>query len=284
MGNLFDPVKIGSLELKNRLIMLPMGLGLGLRSRRATAFYEKRAQGGVAAIITGATPVDIFISDSAWGEEGATQKFLSGLSKLVNTVHAFGTKMAVQLWQGNRLPACSNVDKGELVAPSPCGEMRGLTLYEVRNIPLRFALAALKVKEAGCDFVEFHGAHGHLLFQFFSKHYNKRVDDFGGSLANRMRLSLECLRATKQLVSKDFPISWRRSAGDDDVDGVTLEEALTLAKALAQEGVDLLNVSFGSGHGDSIPDKKAPAATFASLAAAVRNVAPVPIIAAGKIH
>jgi len=283
MPGLFDPIRIGSLEFKNRLIMLPMGLGIGLRSHRAISFYERRARGGVAAIITGATPIDIFISDKAWGRGGETKKFLSGLPRLTNTIHTYGTKLGVQLWQGNRLPACPTENEGELVAPSAYKNRRELTLDEVQDIPRRFASAALKAREAGFDFVEFHGAHGYLLHQFFSTHYNKRTDDYGGNLPNRMRLLLECLRKTKQVAGKNFVISWRISVGDNDIGGITLEDALILCKRLAQEGADILNVSFGSRRKDTIPDKRAPSGTFALLASEARKFVHIPVVAAGKI-
>ena len=181
---LLEPITIGGMELKNRILMPAMFVNMGLRSRRARAFYAERARAGVAAIITVGTSVDLFISDEAWGREGAAVAFIQGLRALVDEIHQAGARMGVQIFHTNRFPSGMGLEdtRGEPVAPSACDDIRyrgassgldpkvpcrELTTAEVETIIRRFGEAAGAVREASFDFVEINAAHGHLCSQFF---------------------------------------------------------------------------------------------------------------------
>jgi 2,4-dienoyl-CoA reductase-like NADH-dependent reductase (Old Yellow Enzyme family)/thioredoxin reductase len=286
---LFEPITIRGMTLKNRIIMPPMQLSLGFRNARARAYFTERARGGVAAIITPATSVDSFISDEAWGRAGGATRFISGARLLVEAVHDADAKVGIQLWHGNYLPQGIGMadTRGQPVAPSPREEMRELTVEEIHSVALKFALAAVGAKLAGFDFVELHGAHGYLLSQFFSPVFNRRTDEYGGSLTGRMHFALECVSTTRTAVGGDYPIFFRIGAWEDTADGIKVEEAVQFATELEKAGVDVMDVSVGHisepGLGASPgPDK--PMGTFAHLAEAIKKKVTIPVAAVGRIN
>jgi len=140
---------------------------------------------------------------------------------------------------------------------------------------------------AGFDFVELHGAHGYLLSQFFSPAFNHRTDEYGGSLAGRMRFGLECVSATRAAVGENYPIFFRLGAWEDMADGIKIEEAVRFATELEKAGVDVIDVSVGHLEGPGFgaspaPDK--PMGTFANLAEAIKKKVTVPVMAVGRIN
>ncbi len=171
---LFEPITIRGMEIRNRVVMAPMGTTFGFRNKRARAFYAERARGGVGAITVALLPVDLF----------EDQDFVQGLgASLIDAIHEHGVKVGSQIWHGNKYPYSG--ENAELVAPSPgmplwekdvekawydgaLGQCRELTIAEIEDIIAKFANAAARVKDAGFDFVEVHGCHGHsLAHQFF---------------------------------------------------------------------------------------------------------------------
>jgi 2,4-dienoyl-CoA reductase-like NADH-dependent reductase (Old Yellow Enzyme family) len=208
---LFRPFKIKGLEIKNRIVMAPLQLSLGFRSRQSRAFYLERARGGVGAIILPATAVDILASDEAWGKSGDLASFLEGLSALVAGIHDAGARVGIQLWHGFNFPAGLSGVAGELMAPSPVGGARELKADEIKIIVGKFAAAAASAKKAGLDFVDIHGAHAYLLHRFFSPLDNRRSDKYGGSVEKRMNFALECVKAVRKAVGDDYPVFWRLS-------------------------------------------------------------------------
>lgn len=301
---LFEPITIRGMTLKNRLVMAPMDVGMGLRSPKARAYYGERARGGVGAIVTAAVPVDFFSSDEAWGKAGGLDSFIQGVRALTDELHGAGVKVGAQLWHGNRYPAYLGVRRsGERVAPSArvgkaerweeVGPMQELTLAQIQDIIKKFGLAAAGAKAAGYDFVELHGAHGYLLVQFFSPMFNQRTDHYGGGLAGRMNFGLECVASVRQAVGANYPVFYRLGAWEARPGGVTLEESVPFARALAQAGVDCLDISVAQGISNAetpeecspaSPLKKSRMGTFAGLAAAIKKEVTVPVIAVGRIN
>lgn len=281
---LFTPLKIKGLELKNRIIMAPMQLGLGFRSQRARAFYLERARGGIGAIILPGTAVDILASEEAWGSSEGLVSFLQGLSSLVADIHDAGARVGIQLWHGFHFPAGLTGTQGDLVAPSPLGEARELTIAEIKSIIGKFAAAAAKAKEAGLDFVDIHGAHGYLLHRFFSPLDNHRSDKYGGSERKRMAFALECVKAIRQAVGEDYPLLWRLSAEEGVVGGITLAQSIKLASALKKAGVDVIDVSYGRSWRQIMPSRKWPMGTYVTQAEAIKKAVNIPVIAVGRIN
>jgi len=281
---LFTPITIKGLEIKNRIIMVPLQLSLGFRNRRAKAFYLERARGGVGAITLPATAVDILASDEAWGKSGALASFLQGLSSLVADIHNTGARVGIQLWHGFHFPAGLSGVKGELIAPSPTRDARELKAAEIKVIAGKFAAAAASAKEAGLDFVNIHGAHAYLLHRFFSPLDNQRSDKYGGSVEKRMTFALECVKAVRKAVGKDYPLFWRLSAEEGVVGGITLEQSVKLAQALEKAGIDVIDVSYGRSMRQVMPSKKQPMGTYVSQAETIKQAVGIPVIAVGRIN
>ena len=281
---LFTPISIKGLQIKNRIVMAPMQLGLGFRSERAKAFYIERARGNVGAITLPATPVDVLASDEAWGRKGALDSFLKGLSPLVAGVHQAGAKLGIQLWHGANFPAGLSGYQGEEIAPSPKRKARELKAAEIEIIVSKFASAAARAKEAGLDFVNIHGAHNYLLHRFFSPLDNKRRDKYGGSVGKRMTFALECVKAIRQAVGQDYPLFWRLSAEEEVAGGITLEQSIKLALALKEAGIDVIDVSFGRTLRRIIPSRKQPPGTYVPQAEAIKRAVNIPVVAVGRIN
>jgi 2,4-dienoyl-CoA reductase (NADPH2) len=285
---LFEPITIRGMLLKNRIVMPAMQLMLGVRNRRARAFYLERARGGVGGIIMCATSVDLFIEDEAWGRPDGVRRFIESMQSFTEEIRDAGARIGIQLWHGNQLPAGSGIlmmPGGERVAPSAMDDKRALTKDEVQSIIHKFALASGTAKVAGFDFVEVHGAHGYLPCQFFSGADNKRTDEYGGGLYGRMRFGLEIVESMRGTVGNDFPIFYRIGAEEKRAGGITIKESQSFAAELEKAGIDAFNVSIGLPTGrKASPTKRAKMGTFVYLAEAIKNSVSVPVMAVGRIN
>ncbi len=290
---LFEPIMIRGMELKNRIVMAPMHLNLGLTGRRARAFYAERAKGGVGTIVFPATTPDLWISDEAWGGKKENRaSFVERFSALVDSIHQYGAKFGLQLWHGNMFPAGmwggyglgTEEIVGDWVAPSARENMRELSIKEIKAIIEKFALASAKVKEIGCDFVELNAAHSYLLNQFFSPIYNHRSDDYGGDLSRRMRFGVECVNAVREAVGEDYPIFIRLGAHEfRRPNGVTIDDSALYAVELEKAGVDVLSVSVADPFPYISPLGDSPAGTYIPLAEAIKRKVGVYVMGVGRI-
>ncbi|MGI9951681.1 FAD-dependent oxidoreductase [Moorellaceae bacterium AZ2] len=290
-----SPIKIGRLELKNRMIMAPMVTNYayhdGSVTDRLVAYHAERARGGVGLIIVEAA----YVHPSGKGftnELGIySDRLIPGLRRLVDAVRAQGARIAVQLYHGGRQTR-SSVTGQPLLAPSPIpdptvGETpKELTKEEIGRLVEAFAAAALRAKRAGFDAVEIHGAHGYLLNQFLSPYSNKRDDEYGGSLENRMRFPLEVVRAVRRAVGVDYPLFYRLSADEKVPGGLTLEETKIFARRLEEEGIAALHVSAGVYETASwiIQPMYLPRACLVDLAQGIKSAVKIPVIAVGRIN
>jgi 2,4-dienoyl-CoA reductase-like NADH-dependent reductase (Old Yellow Enzyme family)/thioredoxin reductase len=252
---LFQPFKIKGLEIQNRILMAPMGNNLsgaqGIITPRAMAYYLERVKGGVGMVMTEAVAVSLRGRHRAGClclYDAAHEK---GMRLLVKTIHDHGGKVAIQLNHGGRL--CDpNVNGGHVVGPSEITApprlrpLKAMTVHEIRETVLDFARSAKSATEVGFDAIEIHGAHGYLIHQFFSPRSNRREDEYGGSVENRMRFHLEIVRAVRESVGEDLPLIFRLSAEEFEEGGYSLEEAIILGRALRDAGVDILHISAGT--------------------------------------
>jgi len=285
---LFEPLTIRGMVLTNRIVMPAMQLMLGLRNRRARAFYLERAQGGVGAIVMCATSVDLFIDDTAWGRSDGVRQFKASMLAFTEEVRGVGARIGIQLWHGNQLPpgnGVSTMPGSELAAPSAVDTMRALTKDEIRSIIRKFALAAGAAQEAGFDFVEVHGAHGYLPCQFSSGADNKRTDEYGGDLQGRMRFGCEMVESMRETVGNAFPLWYRIGAEEKRAGGITIGQSKSFAAELERAGVDAFDVSIGLPTGrEASPTKRAKMGTFVYLAEAIKEVVSAPVMAVGRIN
>lgn len=349
--NLFSPMNIGAVSIKNRVVMTAMCVGLahhdGAVSEELDAYYEERAAGGTGLIITECTRVNETdaVSHSSMLSM-SHDRYIAPMHDAVERVHAHGAKLFVQLfhpgrqnvvvfptfWKFNEcmsrifpaywdwyFKATANFDESAmddpkmvkrmkkymkpLLAPSavPCGlgdnPIRNqntvpMTRAQIKTLIAQFVSAAGRVKKAGADGVELHAAHGYLLQQFLSPYTNRREDEYGGTLENRMRLLREIIEGIRRECGSDFPISVRLSVEEyyDKIgypgQGITLEEGVEMAKMLENFGIDVLNVS--SGNYDTAQTSCEPV-SFAPgwrkyLAKAVKDEVKIPVIAANLIR
>ena len=296
---LFERARIGSLELKNRIAMAPMGTAgladadLGY-SRRLIDFYAARASGGAGMIITGAAVVNTRLEGGVAHllPRIDTPHYLSRLSELCHTVHHYGSKLVIQLSAGfGRI----NYLLGNPIEPisasavpcfrNPRVSTRSLTTDEIAEIMMSFAKAAAMSKAAGVDGIEIQGYGGYLIDQFQTALWNKRTDQYGGDLDGRLRFPLELIGATRAMVGADFPIIYKFTPEHYIEGGRHLEEGLELARRLEQAGVDALHVDGGCYEvwNRVIPSMYEESACQIPLAEAVKAVVKLPIIAHGKL-
>ncbi|AIE59802.1 FAD-dependent oxidoreductase [Bacillus methanolicus] len=295
LEKIFEPIKIGKLELKNRLVVPPMGMNYcnaeGTATERFIAYYEARAKGGWGLIITECYAVD---------QHGKPVKNMSGFwsddqieshAKLAERVHKHGGKIAVQLFHAGRQTG-SHITGVQPIAPSPIKDPtlsetpHELTKAEIKELVEKFGDAALRVKKAGFDAVEIHGAHGYLIDQFLSPFSNKRTDEYGGTIINRTRFAVEIIENVRKKVGKDFPVLFRISTDEFVEGGLTIEDTKVIAKILEQSGIDAIHCSTGVYKTMQyvIPPAAVPHAFSVSLAAEIKKVVSIPVIAVGRIN
>lgn len=255
---LLEPVKVGTVLLKNRIVMAPMETmhnnADGSVSQDMIDYYAERARGGVGLIVVQNSAVDTIASRSAYAQLCINSDHLMpGLAKLAEACKLEGAAIVIQLGHGGRQtrPVC--VPRVQIVAPSPVpldvpGQALGvvpkeITLEEIEEVQDAFANAARRAKMTGLDGVEIHGAHGYLIGGFISPKTNLRKDKYGGPLENRARFALEIIKKVRATVGADFMVGFRMSADEFTPGGLTLDEAAPYAKLIANAGVDYIHVS-----------------------------------------
>jgi 2,4-dienoyl-CoA reductase-like NADH-dependent reductase (Old Yellow Enzyme family) len=254
MAQPFEPAAIGSLQLQNRFVRSATWEGMATENGAATPelnrLMAELAKGEVGLIISGHAYVQ------QKGQAGPRQlgayddKLTPGLGDMAKAVHEAGGKIALQLAHAG-CHAAVHLSGKEAVAPSPWtgkngGAAREISPGEIETLAMDFAAAALRAKTAGFDAVQIHAAHGYLLSQFLSPHYNHRTDEFGGSLENRSRALLAVYRAVRRAVGDGFPVLVKINS-QDFVEGpvFTPEEMIAVSQMLSTEGIDAVEMSGG---------------------------------------
>jgi len=290
MSLLFKKGKIGTVELKNRIVMPPMCMYASDNNGELKTFhkghYLSRAIGGVGLIIVEATAIEprgrISANDLGLWENSQINKH----KKLNKKLHSFGTKTAIQIAHAGR----KNTVKDETtVAPSaiafsenePYKMPKALSLDEIKKIKELFLKSAFRAKEADYDVIELHAAHGYLLCEFLSPLSNIRSDNYGGSLENRCRLVLEIAQKIKEKV--DLPLIVRISADEWMNEGWNINDSIYLSKELEKIGVDAIHVSSGGNQEKTDKSPKLEALYQASWAKQIKQSINIPVIAVGLI-
>jgi len=292
--NLLSSGRIGSLTLKNRVIMPAMGDALSDRTGDyiddQKAYYQERAKGGVGLIITGVCRVDEAGSAIAnqFGAYDISQA--GGLKKIADGVHRYDSRIFLQLHHAGRqgsIMLTGQQPVGPSAIPVPNYEMpRELTTDEVKQIINKFVFGALIAKMGDFDGVEVHCAHGYLLNQFLSPYSNKRTDEYGGSLENRLRIVKEIIAGIKSQCGPSFPISVRISADEFVEGGISIEEGIGISQMLEQYGADLINVS-GGGYQSPfgiIAPSNYKQGWMVPLASAIKKVVKIPVATVSLIR
>jgi 2,4-dienoyl-CoA reductase-like NADH-dependent reductase (Old Yellow Enzyme family)/thioredoxin reductase len=292
LEKIFEPFQLKHLELRNRLVMAPMLSRLchpdGVVSRKLIDYYGERARGGAGLIIVEYCYIDRKESKANLGQLGAyDDQLIAGLGDLAEAIQEWGARTFLQICHGGRSTS-SRFMGLQPIAPSAMagytGEMaREMTLEDIEGVIESFALAALRAKNAGFDGVELHGTHGYLMAQFLSPYTNHRSDQYGQDRGLFARQTLERVRSK---VGKDYPVGYRMSAAEFVPGGISLDEARTFARRLADEGIDYLHVSGGiieTAQNFVIPMYLAQGHLL-PLAGAIKKNVDLPVIAVGAIH
>ncbi|MCE3551670.1 NAD(P)/FAD-dependent oxidoreductase [Pseudonocardia sp. RS11V-5] len=285
MSVLFTPVRLGTLTLKNRLVMAPMGTCLdngGFITDDTVAYYRRRAEGGVGAI----TVEGCLVSSDTVGPEPRISgpEYLPGLCRVVEALRPHDVTVGVQLMHPGR-----QVVEGPSVAPSPVPLNSAspvpheLTVPEIERIVADYARAARYAQQTGYDYLEVHGAHGYLPSNFLSPQHNHRTDAYGGSLENRARFSVEVARAI--VAACDLPLVWRLNGTDAEPGGFDLESAVAVARMLEEAGVASISVSSGTWLTlqQTLAPMSVPRGHMRPLVRAVKEAVSVPVMAVGRL-
>jgi 2,4-dienoyl-CoA reductase (NADPH2) len=286
---LLAPLDLGFTTLRNRVIMGSMHTGLEDRFYhygKLAAFYRERARGGVGLIVTGG----ISPNRSGWLLPfGGTLNFKGDVvnhRRVTKAVHEEGGKILMQILHAGRYGyqplVVSASDKKSPISPF---KPRALSEAGIEQTIRDYARCARLAREAGYDGVEVMGSEGYLLNQFLCARTNLRTDQWGGSIENRMRLSVEIVKRIRAEVGNDFIIMYRHSLLDLVEGGNTWDEVVAVAKALQQAGVSILNTGYGW-HEARVPTivTSVPRGAFASLAGRLRLEVTIPVVASNRIN
>ena len=284
-----NAIQIGSLTLKNRLVMPPMATGKtddGFVTDDLIAYYRDRAQFSAPGLIV---LEHAFISPAGRANAGqlsiAADACIAGLSRLVQAIHEAGSAVIAQL---NHAGASAEPETPgvNLSVPSPrkqeAGTPREMTAEEIHETAADFASAAKRAIAAGCEGVEIHSAHSYLLNQFYSPLTNQRTDDYGPqTVENRLRFHLETVDAVRKAVGPDVPIALRLGGADYLPGGSTEEDAVEACRMLETAGVDLIDLSGGM-CGYVRPEHAEPG-YFASMSEKVKAAVDIPVLVTGGV-
>ena len=256
MSKLFEKTKIKNLTIENRFVRSATWEGManedGSCTQGLTDYMVQLAHGGVGLIITGHTYV------SVEGQAGPRQlgvyrdDFTAGLANMASAVHMAGGKIVMQLAHAG-CQAARGLTGQEALGPSIMTDKEGpinreMTLEDIRKVMEAFGKGAARAEKAGFDGVQIHAAHGYLLSQFLSPFFNKRKDEYGGTLENRVRIILEILGTIKARVRPDYPVMIKMNSQDFLEGGLSAEEGIKIAVILTESGIDAIEFSGGTFH------------------------------------
>ena len=287
MRKITSPLNVRNLNLKNRIVFPPMATAKALEdgsiSEDILRYYDEKTKDGDLALV--------IVEHSFISEEGranknqlsvASDEMVEGLKKLSTLLHKNDTLGVLQINHAG-LYAKPNDPFIQPAGPSavPGQNIHVLKREGLDRIIMDFTEAARRCKEAGFDGVEFHSAHGYLLNQFYSPLVNKREDEYGGILTNRIRLHVEIIRAVRKEVGSDYPVFVRLGACDYKEDGTTIEDSVYASSVFEKEGVDLLDIS-GGYCGYVHPTEKSQG-YFREITDALKKAVDIPVLLTGGI-
>ena len=288
-ANILKPLHLGFTTIKNRVVMGSMHTGLEDRFYnypKLAAYFGERAKGGAGLLITGG------ISPNRQGwllPAGGTMNTLGDIAPhrlVTHAVHKHGAKILLQILHAGRYGYQPFVvSASPIKSPISPFKPREMSDKQILNTIQDYVKTASIAKKAGYDGVEIMGSEGYLLNQFLSRHVNQRADRWGGPIENRMRFAVEIVKAIREEIGEKFIICFRLSLLDLVHDGNTMQDVITVAKALEKAGITLLNTGIGW-HEARIPTivTSVPRAAFVDYTAEVKKHVAVPVIASNRIN
>ncbi|WP_461204913.1 NADH:flavin oxidoreductase [Clostridium sp. DL1XJH146] len=280
--SLFDKTKINNMELKNRFVRsatwMKMADDKGHLTEKLFNIYEDLAKGGVGLIITGYA----YIMEEEKPNEGMLgiyeDSFIEEYRKLTEMVHSYDSKIMLQIVYGGSSTRYKTEERVIWGMSSVENKNTGvipkeISKEEINELVKSFGNAAERAKLAGFDAVEIHGAHGYLLSQTLSPYYNRRKDEYGGSIENRGRMILEVYDEVRNRVGKEYPVTIKLNCSDFDEDGATFDDCKYISGKLQEKEIDAIEVS-----GGVWKDKSKEEAIFKDYAAELAQNLNIPII------
>lgn len=286
---LLSPIQVGKTTFRNRVVMSSMHTGLEDSIEdvpKLAAFYAARAEGGVAAMVTGGYPPVMEGNLTPYGTPFNTPDIAAAHREITDAVHAGGAKILLQLLHAGRYgyhPMAQSASASQSpISPFPAREM---TAEEVEKLIDAYATSAALAADAGYDGVQVMGSEGYLINQFLAERTNQRTDEWGGSVENRQRFPVEIIKAIRAKVPEDFVIDYRISVLELVEGGQSQEEILQLAKKIEEAGADMLSSGVGW-HEAQIPTivTSVPRGAFAWATQKVRDHVDIPVVASNRIN
>ena len=292
---LFEPVRIGSRQARNRIMRLATTTNTGengAATERTVALYRRIARGGAGVVVT----ESMRVHPSNAGRQHAMllyrKEIVPGLQRVAEAVRAEGALFLVQLNHGGRQHHGNEIPTlwapSAIACPHSGGVPHEMTKAEIADVVQGFATAALHARQAGCDGVEIHGAQGHLIQEFVSPFSNRRQDDYGGDLENRLRFAREIIAAVREKVGRDFIVGYRMGVEEFTPGGITAEESKEAARRLAaMDSIDYLSLAQGNFNtlDAHLPDSHYPQLAFTDLHAQIKAAVPgVPVVTCSRIQ
>ena len=299
--SLFTPIQVGRLTLKNRIYSSGHAEAMaegGRPGERLSRYHAAKARGGCAlTIFGGSSSVHPSSPAAAWKQiANHDDSIIPAYGALADAVHAHDCLVFTQLTHMGRRAQADGEEANVLVAPSQIPERvhrevpHELEAEQIVEIVRAFGQAARRCREGGLDGIELSMAHNHLIDQFWSPLFNQRLDDYGGSLDNRLRFGFEVLREIRRTVGRDFVVGARISGDEFTRGGLTAGDMAEIARRLAASGLlDFLSIIGGGAHtyelqAAAVPNMSYATGVFVPLAAAIKQAAPgIPILHASRI-
>lgn len=263
MKNIFGKTKIKNMNMKNRLFRGGLWEELaddkGHMTTELFNVYKELAEGGVGTIITGYA----FIIEDEQPNPGMmgiyNDSFIDEYKEITNIVHSYEANIIMEVVYGgsqtNLNPQSKNIWGPSAIKNEISGVVpTEMTKEDIKTLVKAYGDAALRVKKADFDGVEIHVAHGYLLSQFLCPHYNRRTDEYGGSIENRGRIIFEVYKEIRKMVGINFPIFVKINSEDFMDDGLTPEESIIVSKKLSELGIDAIEISGGNESSKSVLD------------------------------
>lgn len=296
LAPLFEPITLGNVEIRNRVVMTGHGTGMAkdyLPTDQHVAYYRERAMGGVGLIGMAFPQIHPTSQDVPGEPQSWRPEIVPGLRKISDAVHEYGARIVMQLGHGGR-QGHSTFTERALWAPSntPCPfnlEMpKEMEREDIDEIVEAHAIGARHAKQGGMDGVEIHSGYGgYLLASFLSPFSNHRTDEYGGSMENRMRIVLRVIDAIRDEVGPHYLVGMNLQGHDFSPGGLEISDAQAIAQVCAATGkIDYFCVkaaTYNEAH-QNVPDMQHPKRIWENLAAAVKSVVDVPVIAVGRIN
>lgn len=295
---LLEPFDLGHLKLKNRIFSSSHAPGYntdGTPNEKYIRYHLEKAKGGIGMTMIGGSSNVSPDSASLWGQlYFGTDDIIDPLSDMVDQIHAHGTAVMTQLTHMGRRNVSNEGDWLPLVAPSPIREPmhrnwpKEIDTADIRRIVSNFGSAALRAKQSGLDGIEL-TATSHLIDQFWTPLANRRTDEYGGSLDNRLRFVFEVIEAIREAIGTDLLLGIRMIGMENQAGGLSQDESIEIAQRLATSGsLDFLNVSYSSlatdeGLSKNIPPSGTPLMGHLSMATAIKDVVDIPVLHASRI-